>query len=103
MLAALDPRSGGEPGSQAAFTARAALVIDLGFSSTCALHRSLPAPLTPHARSTVVSVFDARVQWAGVRRINLGGKALTNLLKELVSYRCVPRPPPLRPHPLPAP
>ncbi len=32
-------------------------------------------------------VFDARVQWAGVRRINLGGKALTNHMKELVSYR----------------
>ena len=32
-------------------------------------------------------VFDGRVQWRGVRRINLGGKALTNVLKELVSYR----------------
>ncbi len=34
-------------------------------------------------------VFDGRVQLAGVRRINIGGKALTNHLKELVSYRCV--------------
>jgi hypothetical protein len=33
-------------------------------------------------------VFDGRVQLAGVRRINIGGKALTNHLKELVSYRC---------------
>lgn len=40
--------------------------------------------------STVVPVFDSRVQWHGVKRINLGGKALTNHLKELVSYRCVP-------------
>jgi len=100
VLAALDPRSCDEPGSQAAFTAQAALVIDLGFSSTCALHRFFPAPLTPRAHSTVVPVFDARVQWAGVRRINLGGKALTNLLKELVSYRCVPSPsPPSSPAP----
>ena len=34
-----------------------------------------------------VPIFDGRVQWPGVRRINLGGKALTNVLKELVSYR----------------
>ena len=24
----------------------------------------------------------------GIRRINLGGKAMTNYLKDLVSYRC---------------
>jgi hypothetical protein len=28
----------------------------------------------------------------GVRRIDLGGKALTNHLKELVSFRCAQRP-----------
>ena len=31
--------------------------------------------------------FDGRVLRKGVRRVNLGGKALTNYLKELVSYR----------------
>jgi actin-related protein 6 len=46
--------------------------------------------LTPFAlHSHAVPVFDGRVQLAGVRRINIGGKALTNHLKELVSYRCV--------------
>lgn len=47
------------------------LVIDAGFSFT-------------HA----VPVCDGHVLLEGVRRINLGGKALTNYLKELVSYRC---------------
>ncbi len=55
----------------AAQRARCALVLDVGFSYS-------------HA----VPLFDARVQLAGVRRINIGGKALTNHLKELVSYRC---------------
>lgn len=36
-----------------------------------------------------VPVFDWRVLAAGVRRIDLGGKALTNYMKELVSYRWV--------------
>ena len=35
----------------------------------------------------VTPVFDGRVVRAAVRRVNLGGKALTNYLKELVSYR----------------
>ena len=46
------------------------LVVDAGFSFT-------------HA----VPVFDWKVIAAGVRRIDLGGKALTNYMKELVSYR----------------
>ena len=50
--------------------AMAGVVLDAGFSFTHA------AP-----------VFDGRVLPSGVRRINLGGKALTNYLKELVSYR----------------
>ena len=45
-------------------------VVDAGFSFTHAL------PL-----------FDGQVLLDGVRRINLGGKALTNYFKELVSYR----------------
>ena len=45
-------------------------MVDAGFSYT-------------HA----VPVFDWRALAAGVRRIDLGGKALTNYLKELVSYR----------------
>lgn len=32
-------------------------------------------------------MFDWRVLPAAVRRIDLGGKALTNFMKELVSYR----------------
>jgi actin-related protein 6 len=56
----------------AAASAGVGLVVDAGFSFT-------------HA----VPVCDGRVLSDGVRRINLGGKALTNYLKELVSYRCV--------------
>lgn len=47
-------------------------MVDAGFSFT-------------HA----VPVFDWRVVWEGVRRVDLGGKALTNYMKELVSYRWV--------------
>ncbi|PSC70298.1 Actin-related 6 [Micractinium conductrix] len=47
-----------------------ALVVDAGFSFT-------------HA----VPCFDWRVLRPAVRRIDLGGKALTNYMKELVSYR----------------
>ena len=50
--------------------ARCGIVVDAGFSF---------AHVTP--------VFDGRVFRKGVRRVNLGGKALTNYLKELVSYR----------------
>eukprot|EP00238_Polyblepharides_amylifera_P003974 CAMPEP_0196592406 /NCGR_PEP_ID=MMETSP1081-20130531/72667_1 /TAXON_ID=36882 /ORGANISM="Pyramimonas amylifera, Strain CCMP720" /LENGTH=429 /DNA_ID=CAMNT_0041916097 /DNA_START=127 /DNA_END=1416 /DNA_ORIENTATION=- len=50
--------------------AKCGLVLDTGFSFT-------------HA----VPIFDGRVILEGVRRINLGGKALTNYLKELVSFR----------------
>jgi Actin len=47
-------------------------VVDAGFSFTHAL------PL-----------FEGQLLLDGVRRINLGGKALTNYFKELVSYRWV--------------
>lgn len=56
----------------AALAAGCALVVDAGFSYT-------------HA----VPVFDWHVVPAGLRRIDLGGKALTNYLKELVSYRSI--------------
>ena len=46
------------------------MVLDAGFSAT-------------HA----IPVFDGNVLYNGVRRLNLGGKVLTNYLKELVSYR----------------
>jgi Actin len=46
--------------------------VDAGFSFTHAL------PL-----------FEGQLLLDGVRRINLGGKALTNYFKELVSYRWV--------------
>ena len=47
-----------------------ALVLDAGFSFTHA---------TP--------IFDNVILDAGIRRLNLGGKLMTNYLKELVSYR----------------
>ena len=56
----------------AANPAGVGLVVDAGFSFT-------------HAAPTC----DGRVLRAGVSRINVGGKALTNYLKELVSYRRV--------------
>ncbi len=52
-------------------TALCGLVIDCGFSST-----------------HLVPIFDGNVLLNGVKRINVGGKVLTNYLKELVSYRC---------------
>lgn len=48
------------------------LVVDAGFSYT-------------HA----VPVFDWNVVLSGIKRIDLGGKALTNYMKELVSYRSI--------------
>lgn len=53
-------------------TVGCALVVDAGFSST-------------HA----VPVFDWRVIPSGIKRIDLGGKALSNFLRELVSYRSI--------------
>lgn len=46
------------------------VVLDAGFSFT-------------HA----VPIIDGKVLYQGVKRINIGGKAMTNYLKELVSYR----------------
>lgn len=46
-------------------------MVDAGFSFTHAL-----------------PFFDGQLLPGGVKRINLGGKALTNYFKELVSYRC---------------
>ena len=56
--------------SALAARARCGVVLDAGFSF---------AHATP--------IFDDRVLRRGARRVNLGGKALTNYLKELVSYR----------------
>ena len=61
---------GGKGANQAVAAARCGVVVDVGFSF---------AHCTP--------VFDGRVVRGAVRRVNLGGKALTNYLKELVSYR----------------
>ena len=58
-----------QPANQAS-AAGCGLVVDSGFSFT-------------HA----VPLFDWRVLSASVRRVDLGGKALTNYMKELVSYR----------------
>eukprot|EP00798_Chlamydomonas_sp_ICE-L_P012473 gene12473-15680_t len=54
------------PASQAA----AGLVVDAGFSFT-----------------HVIPFFDGQPLLQGVKRINVGGKALTNYLKELVTFR----------------
>ena len=49
------------------------LVVDSGFSST-----------------TIVPVFDNFCVQAAVKRVNVGGKAVTNLLKEMLTFRHVP-------------
>lgn len=64
----------GSAGHAPASQAGCGLVLDAGFSFT-------------HA----VPMFDNVVLESGVRRLNLGGKLLTNYLKELVSYRYVRR------------
>ncbi|KAK9866229.1 hypothetical protein WJX84_000602 [Apatococcus fuscideae] len=56
----------------AANRAACGLVVDAGFSFT-----------------HVVPVFDAHAISSGIKRINIGGKLLTNYLKELVSYRSI--------------
>ena len=56
----------------AAASARAAIAVDVGFSAT-----------------TACAVFDGRALPSTVRRVDLGGKALTNLLKDAVSFRAV--------------
>lgn len=49
---------------------------------------SLLVCLTSRAgNSYAVPIFDGRIIRDAARRINLGGKALTNYLKEVVSYR----------------
>lgn len=40
--------------------------------------------------SHAVPIFNGQVMLEGVRRLNLGGKALTNYFKEQVSYRWAP-------------
>lgn len=57
----------GAPGTRPLPASLSAVVLDAGYSFT----HSVP-------------IFDGVVQHEGVRRINLGGKALTNLLKEQV-------------------
>eukprot|EP00877_Chromochloris_zofingiensis_P007352 jgi/Chrzof1/2870/Cz12g02080.t1 len=54
----------------AAIAATSGIVVDAGFSAC-----------------NVVPFFDGKLLAGGVRRLNLGGKALSNLLKEVVSYR----------------
>lgn len=68
---ALRAHAAAAPGC-AASAAGCGLVIDAGFSFT-----------------HVVPVAGWRVVRGGVRRLDLGGKALTNHLKELVSYRSI--------------
>jgi len=56
----------------AAVACRAGLVVDVGFSAT-----------------TAAAVADGRLLAATVRRVDLGGKALTSLLREAISFRAV--------------
>ena len=56
----------------AAAAARAAIAVDVGFSAT-----------------TACAVFDGRALLSTVRRVDLGGKALTNVMKDAVSFRAV--------------
>jgi actin-related protein len=58
------------PTTAAALTAGAGVIVDAGFSGVSA-----------------VPFFEGRLLAGGTVRLNLGGKALTNLLKETVSYR----------------
>ncbi|KAH7885477.1 actin family [Phlebopus sp. FC_14] len=51
-------------------TPECALIVDSGFSFT-----------------HVVPIIDHQIQWDAVKRIDVGGKLLTNNLKEVVSYR----------------
>ena len=48
---------------------------------------ALPRPSPRPSACPQVPCFDWRVLRPAVRRIDLGGKALTNYMKELVSYR----------------
>mmetsp|Transcript_22793 Transcript_22793/g.57969 ORF Transcript_22793/g.57969 Transcript_22793/m.57969 type:complete len:468 (-) Transcript_22793:233-1636(-) len=65
-LRGMAAQSPGLPAAQAG----AGVVVDVGFSFT-----------------HVVPFFDGQPLLQGVKRINIGGKALTNHLKDLVSYR----------------
>ncbi|KAA8497324.1 Actin-like protein arp6 [Porphyridium purpureum] len=58
------------PAFAASTSSHACVVLDTGFSFS-------------HA----VPVIDGRVIWRAVRRLDLGGKALTNQLKEIISFR----------------
>jgi actin-related protein 6 len=63
--------AGGDDNPDAA-AALAAIVVDVGFSAT-----------------TAAAVFDGRLLPATVARVDLGGKAMTNLLKDAISLRHV--------------
>ena len=52
----------------------------------CKFHAFLPIS-AGFSSTVVVPMCDGRMLTAAVRRINVGGKALTNYFKELVSYR----------------
>ncbi|QRV93558.1 actin [Ceratobasidium sp. AG-Ba] len=55
-----------------------AVIVDSGFSFT---------HVTPVLQSSSEPIFPASIQWPSVRRLDVGGKLLTNHLKELVSFR----------------
>ncbi|KAB5591148.1 Actin-like protein ARP6 [Ceratobasidium theobromae] len=63
-----------------------AVVVDSGFSFTHV------TPVLQHISSPGLSqlgneILPGSIQWPSVRRLNIGGKLLTNHLKELVSFR----------------
>jgi actin-related protein 6 len=55
-----------------------AVIVDSGFSFT---------HVTPVLQPSSHSVLPGSIQWPSVRRLDVGGKLLTNHLKELVSFR----------------
>jgi actin-related protein 6 len=56
-----------------------AVIIDSGFSFTHVTPVLQPA--------SPLSILPGSIQWSSVRRLDVGGKLLTNHLKELVSFR----------------
>ena len=61
------------PAPRVAKSLGAGVIVDLGFSN-----------------SHIVPFFDGMALNYATKRIDIGGKALTNYLKELVSYRSLP-------------
>ncbi|RHY34960.1 hypothetical protein DYB32_000531 [Aphanomyces invadans] len=62
------------------------VVVDVGFSATHIVPW-IAGNTTPTASSVLLVASLGSIVWEGVRRINVGGKMLTNYLKECLSFR----------------